>query len=65
MQAATLSGARAAFEQITGFGYNTEPFGELPCVCLRIPTGGGKTLLGAHAVVVVATIQSFRIEDTA
>ena len=59
-----MSGARAAFEQITGFGYNTEPFGELPCVCLRIPTGGGKTLLGAHAVV-VATIQSFRIEDTA
>ena len=50
LQAALLSGPRAAFEQITGFGYNTEPFGELPCVCLRIPTGGGKTLLGAHAV---------------
>ena len=50
LQAAALAGPRAAFEQRTGFGYNTEPFGELPCVCLRIPTGGGKTLLGAHAV---------------
>ena len=50
LQAAALVGPRAAFEQRTGFGYNTEPFGELPCVCLRIPTGGGKTLLGAHAV---------------
>ena len=25
-------------------------FGEVPCVCLRIPTGGGKTLLAAHGV---------------
>ena len=50
LQAAALYGARSAFEARTGFGYNAEPFGELPCVCLRIPTGGGKTLLGAHAV---------------
>ena len=50
LQAAALAGPRAAFEQRTGFGYNLEPFGEVPCVCLRIPTGGGKTLLGAHAV---------------
>lgn len=28
-----------------------DPLGrEIPCVCLKIPTGGGKTLLGAHAV---------------
>ncbi len=46
---ASLNGARAAFER-TGYGYNAEPFGETPCVCLRIPTGGGKTLLAAHAV---------------
>ena len=32
------------------FGYNAAPFGESPCVCLRIPTGGGKTLLAAHAI---------------
>lgn len=25
-------------------------FDEAPCVCLRIPTGGGKTVLAAHAV---------------
>lgn len=25
-------------------------FDDVPCVCLRIPTGGGKTLLAAHAV---------------
>ena len=34
--------------------YRTEPFGEVPCVCLRIPTGGGKTLLAAHAVALLA-----------
>ncbi len=28
-------------------------FGEVPCVCLRIPTGGGKTLLAAHSVAIV------------
>ena len=25
---------------------------EVPYVCLRLPTGGGKTLLGAHAVAI-------------
>ena len=50
LQAARISGARSAFEALTGFGYNTEPFGETPCVCLRIPTGGGKTLMGADAI---------------
>lgn len=25
-------------------------FGEVPCVCLRVPTGGGKTLMAAHSV---------------
>jgi len=25
-------------------------FGEVPCVCLRVPTGGGKTIMAAHAV---------------
>lgn len=50
LQTAALSGASTAFEMQTGYGYNPEPFGDTPCVCLRIPTGGGKTLLGAHAV---------------
>jgi type III restriction enzyme len=28
-------------------------FPGLPCVCLRVPTGGGKTILAAHAVSLV------------
>lgn len=49
-QSAALAGARQAFLQHTGLPYGAEPFGEVPCVCLRIPTGGGKTLLAAHAL---------------
>lgn len=50
LHAARMRGAKAAFED-SGYGYNAEPFGETPCVCLRLPTGGGKTLLAAHAIV--------------
>ena len=50
LRAARMQGARSAFESETGYGYNPQPFGDVPCVCLRIPTGGGKTLLAAHAV---------------
>ena len=50
LRAARLSGPRSAFEAQTGYGYNAEPFGETPCVCLRIPTGGGKTLMASEAV---------------
>ncbi|MDA8256004.1 MAG: DEAD/DEAH box helicase family protein [Betaproteobacteria bacterium] len=31
-------------------GYDATALGEVPAVCVRIPTGGGKTLLAAHAV---------------
>ena len=50
LRTARLQGAQAAFTSQTGYGYHAQPFGETPCVCLRIPTGGGKTLLAAHAV---------------
>lgn len=30
--------------------YRHYDFGEIPYVCLRLPTGGGKTVLGSHAV---------------
>lgn len=30
--------------------YNAEALGDTPAVCVRIPTGGGKTFLAAHAV---------------
>lgn len=53
-RAAQMKGAALAFGELTGRPYNPDPFGETPCVCLRIPTGGGKTLMAAHAVNVLA-----------
>lgn len=50
LRAAAVHGARGALDQVTGQGYNPSPFGDVPCICLRIPTGGGKTLLAAHAI---------------
>jgi type III restriction enzyme len=42
---------RDAFEQVAGRNYFSPPgFDGIPYVCLRLPTGGGKTLLAAHAV---------------
>ncbi|EGF92751.1 type III restriction enzyme, res subunit [Asticcacaulis biprosthecium C19] len=58
-----LRGPKAAYETITrepeqakrlrGYGGTYEALlgqEEMPYVCLRLPTGGGKTLLGAHAI---------------
>src|SRR5206468_10766972 len=46
---------RDAFEAITARNYFAPPgFDGVPYVCLRLPTGGGKTLLAAHAVGTVA-----------
>lgn len=47
---------REAFEAVTGRAdYFAPPgFDGIPYVCLRLPTGGGKTLLAAHAVGTVA-----------
>jgi type III restriction enzyme len=36
--------------------YRADAFGETPCVCLRIPTGGGKTLLASHAIPMMARV---------
>lgn len=36
----------------TGVPYQ-DLFPGIPCVCLRVPTGGGKTLMAAHAVAPV------------
>jgi type III restriction enzyme len=44
---------RDAFEAVTGRRdayLVADAFAGVPYVCLRVPTGGGKTLLGAHAV---------------
>ncbi len=55
LDASRQIGVPQAFRRETGRPYSTEPFGEhVPCVCLRIPTGGGKTVLAARAVPVIA-----------
>jgi type III restriction enzyme len=42
---------RDAYEHVTGRGYFAPPgFENVPYICLRLPTGGGKTLLAAHAL---------------
>jgi type III restriction enzyme len=63
LEDARLHGPKAAYEAITseldqakrlrGYGGSYEALlGQegMPYVCLRLPTGGGKTLLGAHAI---------------
>lgn len=44
-----------ARQQVTGVPYRTDELGAVPCVCLRIPTGGGKTLMAAHAIPRIAS----------
>ena len=60
-RSAQLKGAAMAFGEATERPYNADPFGAVPCICLRIPTGGGKTLMAAHAVNVLA--QEWRATD--
>ena len=52
--AAQMKGPARTFGELAGRPYTAEPFGEVPCVCLRIPTGGGKTVMAAHAVPLLA-----------
>jgi type III restriction enzyme len=53
-QAVTI-GAKAAFVMQTERPYRAVPnLPELPYVCLRIPTGGGKTLMACHALGIAA-----------
>jgi type III restriction enzyme len=52
---AAWSGAKRAFIAQTERPYRTVPqLPDLPYVCLRVPTGGGKTLMAAHAVGITA-----------
>jgi len=44
-----------AFMGITEKPYHAEAFGDVPFVCIKIPTGGGKTLVGCHAVEKIMT----------
>lgn len=48
-------GAKRAFVIQTERPYRSVPqLPELPYVCLRVPTGGGKTIMAAHAVGIAA-----------
>lgn len=49
-------GAKTAFYDVTSTPYNSAPFvdADTPYVCIRIPTGGGKTVVAAHSVGVAA-----------
>ena len=51
LEQARLRGPAEAFHAATGRAYNPM-LGDPPYVCLRLPTGGGKTLLAAEAVAV-------------
>jgi len=56
LQQAMDYGADTAFTKATGLPYRHAPQIEAgtPYICLRIPTGGGKTLLGATAIPIAA-----------
>ena len=43
-----------------GLPYRSDELGQAPCVCLRIPTGGGKTLLASHAIALIARTWAHR-----
>lgn len=46
-------GPKVAFESATSLAYKSKLAG-VPSVCLRVPTGGGKTVLAAHSIGVCA-----------
>nr|QBM01132.1 hypothetical protein [uncultured archaeon] len=50
------SGPKRAFIYVANNPYNNSFFGEIPCICVKIPTGGGKTLVGCHAVTKIMEI---------
>ena len=45
-----VGSAKRAFIETASLPYNADFFGEVPYVCVKIPTGGGKTLVGCEAV---------------
>jgi superfamily II DNA or RNA helicase len=53
-------GPKRAFIYITESAYKSEGFGDIPFVCMKIPTGGGKTLVASHAV---GKIMSIALQD--
>jgi len=57
------SGPKHAFIYSTDKPYNADHFGDVPFICVKIPTGGGKTLVGCHAVnVIMGTVLRHKME---
>jgi type III restriction enzyme len=55
LKQANRSGAKMAYMEQTERPYHSVPqLPGLPYVCLRVPTGGGKTVLASHAVGITA-----------
>jgi len=50
---------RHAFTEITDNLYNHKWFEDIPFICIRIPTGGGKTLVGCKSIdrIMATTLQ--------
>lgn len=62
-EVAATGDADTAFYKFTRRPYHEAPaLPGLPYICLRVPTGGGKTILAAHSVAVAAN--SFLKSDT-
>jgi len=56
LRATVQHGAKTAFVLQTERPYRAVPhLPELPYICLRIPTGGGKTLMACHALGIATT----------
>ena len=56
-------GSKYAFMGLTNEPYNSDFFGEIPFVCVKIPTGGGKTFVGCHAVnEIMRSILKYKLE---
>jgi type III restriction enzyme len=56
LKAAAEKGANLAFYEATNVAYRNAPavVEGTPYVCLRVPTGGGKTLMAAHSIGIAA-----------
>lgn len=51
--ACKVQGAKTAFEKAVDYEINyVDRLEGVPAVCLRVPTGGGKTLVAAHSIAV-------------
>lgn len=54
---------RHTFLDITNEKYNQDWFGETPFVCVRIPTGGGKTLVACKSVErIMSTVLQYKLD---